>query len=81
MDDLGSALFGFDNICKTYWMGFSHIAAHNQYAITIEEILWRSCGTATTKRCTQTGHCGAVSYTGLVLNRYYTEPGIEEFFD
>jgi len=81
MNNPGSKLFGFDNIGKAYRMGLCHVAAHNQNTVAIDQVLWESCGTATSERSTQTGYSGAVSYTGLILNRNDPQTGIEELFD
>src|SRR2546421_4119066 len=81
MNNLSSKLFGFDDIGKAYRMGLGHIAAHNPNAVAIDQVLWECCGAATSERSTQTGYSGAVSYTGLVLNRDDPQTGIEELFD
>src|SRR5579859_5611320 len=69
MNNLRPKLPGFDNIRKANRMGFSHIAAHDQYTVAINQVLWKTSSAATSQCCTQTGYSGAVSYTGLVLNR------------
>jgi hypothetical protein len=69
MNNLGSKLFGFDNIAKCDRVGLGHIAAHNPNTVAIDEILRKIRGTATSQRRTQTGYSGTVSYTGLVINR------------
>ena len=81
MNDLRSKLFGLYHITEGDRMGLGHIAAHNQDAVAIDQVLWKCCGAATSKRSTQTGYSGAVSYTGLVLNRDDPQTGIEELFD
>src|SRR2546425_7647562 len=80
MNNLGPKFLRFDNIAKGDRMSLSHVAAHNPNTITIDEILWKIRGTATSKCCTQTGYGGAVSYTGLILNRDNAESAAEELF-
>jgi hypothetical protein len=70
MNNLGPKLLCSDNVAKGNRMGLSHVAAHNPNTIAMNEILWKTRGTATTQRCTQTGYSGTVSYTGLVVHRY-----------
>jgi hypothetical protein len=62
-------------------MSFCHIAPHNQDAVAIDQILWKSGGPATPYCGTQTGYSRAVSYPSLILNRDNTQPAIEELFD
>jgi len=78
MDDLGSMLLGLHNIGKPDRMGLGHVAADDQNSIAINEVLRKCRGTATAQRCTQTGYSGAVSYTGLVLNRDDAKSSAEE---
>jgi hypothetical protein len=47
MNNLGSKLFGFDNICKAYRVGLGHIAAHNPNTIAIDDVLRKIRGPAT----------------------------------
>ena len=62
-------------------MSFSHIAAHNENAIAVKKVFREGRSAATSKRCTQTGYCGAVSYTSLVLNRGNTQATVEQLFN
>src|SRR5947209_17217787 len=78
MHDLCAEFLGLDDIRKGYRVRLSHIAAHNQNRIAIHQVLRKSGGSATSKRYTQTGYRGTVSYTGLVLNRDDAQSASEE---
>ena len=80
MNDPRSKLFGFHDIGKRDRVGLGHIATHNPDTVAIDQVLWKCCGAATTERSTQTGYSGAVSYTGLVLNRDNSKATAEELF-
>jgi hypothetical protein len=80
MNDLGPALFGFDDIGKGHRMGLRHVAAHDQNTVAIDEVLREGGGPAAPQRYTQTGYGGAVSYTGLVLNLDHAQAAAEELF-
>src|SRR5260370_13148661 len=81
VNDLRTALSRFDHPLETDRVILSHIRAHNQNGIRIHEIARRSWRSASTKGGPQTGHRGAVSYTGLVADADHAQPGCEELFD
>src|SRR5947199_8213288 len=79
MDDFCPEFFGVDDIREGHRVRLSHVAAHNQNRIAIHQVLRKSRGSATSKRYTQTGYRGTVSYTGLILNRDDAQSAGEEF--
>src|ERR1700760_334435 len=81
MDYLCATFFSLDDVCERNGMCLSHITAHNQDAVAIDEVLWKGRSTTTTKCCAQTGHCGAVSNTSLVLDGDDTEATIEQLLN
>ncbi len=44
--DFCASLFRLHDVGKRDRVGFSHIAAHNQDAVAIDEVLRKGCGTA-----------------------------------
>ena len=78
MHDFCPEFLGFDDIREGHRVRLSHVAAHNQNRVAIHQVLRKSCGSATSKRYTQTGYRGTVSYTGLVLNRDDAQSASEE---
>jgi len=74
-----TAFFGFDDIGKGDRVRLGHVAAHNQNSVAIDQILWEGRRAAASKRSTQTGYSGTVSYTGLVLDRDDAKSEVEEF--
>ena len=78
MNNQRTTFFRLHHTCERDRVGFCHVAAHNQDTIAIDGILRISRSTATTKCCTQTGYCRAVSYTGLVLDGDDSQSTIEQ---
>ena len=58
-----------------------HVRSHDQDRIGIGQVLLRRGGAAAPKRCAQTGHGGAVSYTGLVADANHAQASGEKFLD
>src|ERR1700739_4278033 len=81
VNDLRTALSRFDHPLETDRVVLRHVRAHNQDGIRIYEIARRSCRSASAKGGAQTGHRGAVSYTGLVADADHAQAGRKELFD
>src|SRR5699024_12528905 len=58
-------------------MAFGHIGPLDDDAICVRHVLQGLGGPATTKGSSQTGNCGGVSNTGLVLDLYRPGSGEE----
>src|SRR5277367_838227 len=81
VNNLRPAFFRFDHPLETDRVILSHIRTHNQNDISVHEIAWRQCGSATAEGGAQTGHRGAVSNTGLVTDADHPQTGCEELLD
>src|ERR1700756_4506202 len=81
VNDLRTAFSRFDHPLETDRVILRHVRAHNQNGIRIYEIARRSRRSASSEGGAQTGHRGAVSYTGLVADAYHAQAGCEELFD
>src|ERR1700757_5203099 len=81
VNDLGTALSRFDHPLETDRVILRHVRAHNQDGIRIYEIARRSCSSTSAEGGAQTGHRGAVSYTGLVADADHAQAGRKELFD
>ena len=73
MNDLRAAFLGVDYPLKTYGMILRHVRAHDQNRIGIEQVLGGRRCSASSIRCAQTGHSGAVSNTGLVADANHAQ--------
>ena len=82
VDNFGAVLnFGLHRPAKRYRMVFRHIRAHDDDAIGVRHAARIHGRGAATEPSPQTGDARAVSYTGLVLDRYDTEPTHELLLD
>ena len=79
MNDFGAAFAGFHHPLKADRMVFRHGRAHDQNRVGVTKILLRSGGPAASKGGAQTGHGGAVSYTGLVAHAHHARPAVKSF--
>src|SRR5580692_1168651 len=73
VNHLRSSLPGFHDPLETYGMIFSHVRSHDQNGVGIDEVTWCSCRSPSTEGCAQTGHRGAMSYTGLVADAHHAQ--------
>src|SRR3954466_5574950 len=81
MDDFGAMLAGFHHPLESNRMVLGHARTHNKDGIGTCEISLCCRGAATTERGAQTGHSGAVSYTGLVADAIHPQASGEQLFD
>ena len=54
-------------------VGFGHVRAHDQDAVAILQVFLEDGGGAAAEGGAQTGHRGAVSYAGLVLDGHHAQ--------
>src|SRR5262249_45024636 len=80
VDHVGAALPGLHHPLEPHRVVLGHVRAHDRDAVGVRKILLELRGAASSERGAQTGHRGAVSYTGLVLDLNDAEPG-EELLD
>ena len=73
MNDFGATFAGFHDPLESDRMVFRHVRAHDQDGIGSWKISLCSGSAATAKRCAQTGHSGAVSYSGLVADAVHPQ--------
>ena len=81
MDDFCSSLFCFHHPLKTNGMIFGHVRTHDEDGVRVHEIRQGGGGASPAKACAQTGHGGAVSYTGLVADANHAQAGGEQFLN
>ena len=62
-------------------VGLGHVRAHEQDAVAVGEVLLVGGGRAAAERGAQTGHRGAMSYPGLVLDRDHSQSAAEQLLD
>src|SRR5580700_3153397 len=70
---LCASLTGFHDPLETNGMIFGHVGSHDQNRVGIDEVAWCGCRSASTEGCAQTGHRGAMSYTGLVADTNHAQ--------
>src|SRR5579871_2719954 len=80
MNDRSALLFGFDDPLKANGMVLGHVGTHDENDVGVGEIFGRAGGTAAAECCAQTGHGGAMSYSGLVADTDHAQAGGEKFF-
>src|SRR5579871_984284 len=68
VDDLRAALPGLEHPLETHRVVLGHVRAHDHDAVGVLQVLLEVRGPASSERGAQTGHRGAVSYAGLVLD-------------
>src|SRR5581483_3513274 len=81
VNDLGAALARLYHPLKTDRMIFRHRRSHDEDSVGVAQILLRSGRAAAPERSAQTGHCRAVSYTGLIADAHHAQPGTEQFLN
>src|SRR5439155_7064253 len=69
MDQGGAAFFSLHWPAEPDGMVFRHVAAHDQDRVRVGQILLKGGRPTSAKACPQTGDGGAMSYSGLVLDR------------
>ncbi len=62
-------------------MGLGHVRAHEQDAVAVREVLLVVGGRAAAERRAQTGHRGAMSYPGLILDGDHAQSAAEQLLD
>jgi hypothetical protein len=77
MNNRGSPGLCFHYPLEADRMALSHVGAFDNNAIAVSEVLLKIGGAAPTKRSSQTGNGGAVSYSGLIFNLHRTQGGVE----
>ena len=81
MDKFRSPFFCFHHPLKTDGVVLGHVGPHDEYCVRVHEIR-QSCGSAAApETCAQTGHSGAVSYTGLVTDANHTQTRGKQLLD
>src|SRR6185437_9603409 len=75
------ALACFNHPLESNGMVLCHVGTHNEDGIRIREVLLSCCGAAASKRSAQTGHCGAVSYSGLIADAVHSQSAGKELAD
>jgi hypothetical protein len=81
MDD-GCAFFArFHHPLKSDGVIFRHRRSHNENCVGVAEVLLRGGSSAASERGAQTGHRGAVSYTGLVADANHAQTSCKKFLD
>ena len=81
VDDGGALLLRLHRPAEADGMRFGHVRAHDQDGIGVGEVLLEGGRPASSEACPQTGDGGAMSYTGLVLDRDDPQAGVEELLD
>ena len=73
--------FAFIGQRKPTGMGLGHVRAHEQDAVAVGQVLLVVGGRAAAERGAQTGHRGAMSYPGLVLDGDHAQAAAEQLLD
>src|SRR5581483_2570340 len=81
VNNLRPALSRLDYPLKPDRMVLCHRRSHDQDRVCVTQVLLRSRRPASSKACAQTGHSGAVSYTGLVGDANHAQTSGEELLD
>ncbi len=81
VNDLGAAFLRFNHPLKANGMVLRHVRSHDQDRIRIEQILWRSRGSAASVSGAQTGHRRAMSYPGLVADANHAQAASKQLLD
>src|ERR1041385_7597096 len=77
VNDLGALLASLDHPLEADGMVLSHRGAHDQNGVGVAEILLRGGRAAAPGGSAQTGHGGAMSYTGLIADADHPQAGGE----
>ena len=81
MDDRRSPFPRFHHPLETNRMVLGHVRSHDQDRIRVCQVLLSCRRAAATERCAQTGHRGAMSYTGLVADAVHPQASSEQLLN
>jgi hypothetical protein len=68
VDNPGAPRLGLHHPLEADRMGLGHVRAHDHDAVGVDQVLQVIGGAAAPERGSQTGNCGRVSNSGLVLD-------------